>query len=153
MPNCPHWPGALRLNIPGFAASQQLELTLPAFSSVRLHWLQCFEAISKLRLLFFISIIILIFIFFPLTRAPAVIAVFWGDLKLSVFIFIIGLIFIFSSSSVRLHCLQHFEAILKLLLRRNFYDPQLLLMNARLSMQVLFSFPNYQFSSLIFLGT
>ena len=81
-----------------------------------------------------------LYLFNLLTRAPALIAVFWGDLKLPIFVFINGLIFIFTSSSVRLHWLQHFEAILKLLLRRNFYDPQLLLMNARPSMQVLFLF-------------
>ena len=82
-----------------------------------------------------------IYLSYLLTCVPALILVFWGDLKLPIFIFIIVLIFIFTSSSVRLHWLQHFEAILKLLLRRNFYDPQLLLMNGRLSMQVLFFFP------------
>ena len=81
-----------------------------------------------------------LYLFNLLTRAPAMIAMFWGDLKLPIFVFIIGLIFIFTSSTVRLHWLQHFEAILKLLLRRNFYDPQLLLMNGRPSMQVLFLF-------------
>ena len=152
MPNCPHWPGAL--NIPGFAASQQLELTLPAFSAVRLYWLQCFEVISKLRL-FFLSLYhnINLYLFNLLTRAPALIAVFWGDLKLPIFVFINGLIFIFTSSSVRLHWLQHFEAILKLLLRRNFMILNCSSWTAAPACKFFFSFSNYQFSSVIFLGT